>query len=333
MDKTSSLTPQLLQIIQNRGTEAPFSGEYCEPKSVGTYLCRRCGLALFRAHDQFHSGCGWPSFDLEIPDHVLRSADPDGTRTEILCARCQAHLGHVFKGEGFTGKNRPSAKFAFAGNEQGSTERKTGVNTPVNEDLSTALTPLFPAQVEFRRGSNTRHCVNSLSLDFVTDETVLDTEEAILAAGCFWGVEYYLKRLSGVLKTEVGYSGGHSDHPCYKEVCRGGSGHLEVLRVIFDPKKLSYEDLLKYFFEIHDPSQTNGQGPDIGEQYQSAIFYYNDSQKRTAESVMKLLINQGIQLATSLRPVAIFWPAETYHQDYYQKKGDQPYCHRYTRRF
>jgi peptide methionine sulfoxide reductase msrA/msrB len=284
MDKISSLTPELLKIIQNRETEAPFSGEYCEPKSVGTYLCRRCGLALFRAHDQFHSGCGWPSFDLEILHHVLRSVDPDGTRTEILCARCQAHLGHVFKQEGFTEKN-------------------------------------------------IRHCVNSLSLDFVADETILDTEEAILAAGCFWGVEYYLKRLPGVVKTEVGYSGGRIDHPCYKEICCGSTGHLEAIRIIFDPKKLSYADLLKYFFEIHDPSQKNGQGPDLGEQYQSAIFYYNDFQKITAESVMQLLINHGLRLATSLRPIAIFWPAETYHQDYYQKTGNQPYCHRYMRRF
>ena len=284
IDKTPALTPELLRIIEDRGTEAPFSGEYVEAKSHGTYLCRRCGLALFRAHDQFHSGCGWPSFDLEISDHVLKVADADGRRTEILCQRCQAHLGHVFNGEGFTAKN-------------------------------------------------TRHCVNSLSLDFVEDETVLDTEEAILAAGCFWGVEYYLKRLAGVLKTEVGYSGGQKDPPTYEEICRHNTGHLEVIRVVFDPKQLSYEALIKYFFEIHDPTQENGQGPDIGEQYQSAIFYYDPSQKTTAGFVMKLLADQGLNVSTALRPVRPFWPAEPYHQDYYQKTGHQPYCHRWTQRF
>lgn len=282
--KTSSLTPELLHIIRDRGTEHPFTGEYDQHDEPGTYLCRQCGLALYRAQSKFHSGCGWPSFDEEIADHAKRTPDPDGRRTEITCARCDAHLGHVFHGEGFTAKN-------------------------------------------------TRHCVNSLSLDFVTDMTVQDTEEAILAAGCFWGVEYYFKLLPGVVKTEVGYSGGSKANPLYKEVCNGDTGHVEAVRVVYDTSKLDYEDVIKYFFEIHNPAQIDGQGPDIGSQYRSAIFYYNNEQKAIAQQLLSMLEKQGMRIATKLWPVSIFWRAEEYHQDYYAKTGKEPYCHHYTKRF
>jgi peptide methionine sulfoxide reductase msrA/msrB len=284
LNKEKSLPPEILHIVQDKGTEHPFTGEYDECDEPGTYLCKRCGLALYRAQDKFHSGCGWPSFDEEIKDAVIREPDADGRRTEILCARCKAHLGHVFHGEQHTAKN-------------------------------------------------TRHCVNSLSLDFVADRTVKDTEEAIFAAGCFWGVEYYFKQLPGVVKTEVGYSGGKKDHPTYEEICAKNTGHLEVIRVIYDPSKINYEKIAKYFFEIHDPTQENGQGPDIGEQYVSAIFYYNDQQKQIAQKLIAELTKKDYKIATQLLPVTTFWRAENYHQDYYNKKGDEPYCHHYVKRF
>lgn len=284
MLKTQSLPKELLHIIQDKGTERPYTGEYDQHDQPGTYLCRQCGLALFRATTKFHSGCGWPSFDEAIQKAVTSETDADGRRTEILCGRCDAHLGHVFQGEGFTDKN-------------------------------------------------TRHCVNSLSLDFVADLQVDDSEEVILAAGCFWGVEYFLKQLPGVLKTEVGYSGGHKLHPSYQEICSGNTGHLEVIRVVYDPTKISFEALIKYFFEIHDPTQRNGQGPDIGEQYLSAIFYYDETQKKIAENLVKELENKGYAIATQLLPVSIFWRAEEYHQNYYEKTGKQPYCHVYVKRF
>ena len=285
-NKQTSLTPETLAIVKNKGTECPFTGEYTDtdPNQAGTYLCRQCGLALFRADHKFHSGCGWPSFDKEIPNHVKREPDADGKRIEILCSRCDAHLGHVFEGENFT--------------------------------------PL-----------STRHCVNSVSLDFVSDATVIDTEEVILAAGCFWGVEHYLKQLPGVLKTEVGYIGGHLNHPSYEDVCTKKSGHVEALRVVYDKQQLDYKTLLKYFFEIHDPTQANGQGPDIGPQYLSVIFYYNTNQLETATELLDLLKAKGLQPATQLRPTSIFWPAEGYNQDYYTKTGKTPYCHTYTKRF
>lgn len=180
---------------------------------------------------------------------------------------------------------------------------------------------------------NTRHCVNSLSLDFVRNENIDDTEEAILAAGCFWGVEYYFKKLEGVVKVEVGYTGGHTNNPSYKEVCSGSTGHFEALRVIYDPKIVNFEKVIKYFFEIHDPTQTNGQGPDLGSQYLSVVFYYNDRQKESTEKIIKVLEDKGLDIATQVLPVKSFWKAEEYHQDYYQKTGHHPYCHRYVKRF
>lgn len=282
--KTQSLPNHVLQIVQDKATEHPFTGEYNDFDEAGTYLCRQCGLALFRAGAKFHSGCGWPSFDEEITGAVKKEQDADGRRTEILCAQCDAHLGHVFQGEGFSTKN-------------------------------------------------TRHCVNSLSLDFVADLHVENTEEAIFAAGCFWGVEYYFKILPGVLKTEVGYTGGHKTDPTYEEVCTGDTGHFEAIRVVYDPTKISYEDLTKYFFEIHDPTQNNGQGPDLGEQYLSVIFYYDDPQKKVAQKLITELKQKDYNIATQVLPVSTFWPAEEYHQAYYQKTGKNPYCHQYVKRF
>jgi peptide methionine sulfoxide reductase msrA/msrB len=179
---------------------------------------------------------------------------------------------------------------------------------------------------------NSRYCVNSKSLDFVENNEVIDTEEAIVAGGCFWGVEYYLERLPGVLRTEVGYTGGEMPLPTYHDVCTGKTGHIEAVRVLYSPSKLNYETLIKYFFEIHNPSQDNGQGPDLGHQYQSAIFYYNDAQKQTAEKLIKIL-QHTIPVSTKCLPVTPFWPAEPDHQQYYNKTQHQPYCHAYTKRF
>lgn len=271
--KTNSLPPAIQAIILNKSTEYPFTGTYNEWDKPGTYLCRQCGLALFRSSAKFHSGCGWPSFDEEILGTVSRELDQDGMRTEILCARCHAHLGHVFHGEQFT---------------------KT----------------------------NIRHCVNSLSLDFVSNLSVLDTEEAIFAAGCFWGVEANFKKLPGVLLTEVGYTGGEFNNPSYRDVCQGDTGHVEAVRVIYDPKQLDYATLVKYFLTIHDPTQQSGQGPDIGSQYLSKIFYYTDEQQKIAENMLTELKIKGIKIATKVLAVKIFWRAEDYHQNYCEKSYD-----------
>ena len=284
MNKYASLTPEILHILKDKGTEAAFSGKYIDTVTQGTYLCCGCRLALFRADNQFTSACGWPSFDDEIEDTILRLPDADGRRTEILCHRCNGHLGHVFHGEGYTKK-----------------------------DL--------------------RHCVNSLAVEFVTDDKVLDTEEAIVAGGCFWGIEHLFKQLDGVLLTEAGYIGGDVSNPNYEAVCADKTGHLEAVRVVYDPQRLSYANLLRYFFEIHDPEQTNGQGPDIGSQYLSSIFYFNEDQHGIAQKVMQQLETKGGALATQFYPMQPFWAAEDYHQNYYTKTGKQPYCHRWQRKF
>ena len=281
------LTPEEERVIVHKGTEMPYTGKYDKFFEKGTYLCKRCGAPLYRSEAKFNSGCGWPSFDDEIPGAVKRLPDPDGRRTEIVCARCGAHLGHVFEGEQFTPKN-------------------------------------------------TRHCVNSISLEFVPDEATHEkTKKAYFAGGCFWGVEYHFEKLPGVIKAESGYMGGHKENPTYQDVCYTNTGHLEVVEVTYDPEKIDYETLAKHFFEIHNPTQTNGQGPDIGEQYLSAVFYNDEEEKKIVEKLIAILESKGYKVATKLIPAKShpFYKAEEYHQDYYFKNHKQPYCHTYTKRF
>jgi len=282
----NKLTPEEQYVILHKGTERPWTGIYTDYKESGTYTCKQCNAPLYRSEDKFDSHCGWPSFDDEIDGAVLRLPDADGMRTEIVCASCGGHLGHVFLGEGFTDKN-------------------------------------------------TRHCVNSISMNFVPEKQQLgrNTSRAIYAGGCFWGVEYFMQKNDGVISVTSGYIGGHTDNPTYKEVCYEDTGHAEAVEVVFDPKLVSYEELTRLFFEIHDPTQVDRQGPDIGDQYRSEIFYVDDEQKRIAEELIKTLKDKGYKVATKVTKATTFWPAEDYHQDYYDNKGTLPYCHGYTKRF
>lgn len=271
--KMNKLTEEEARVIIHKGTEMPFTGKLLNEKRKGTFCCRQCGTPLYRSEDKFDSGCGWPSFDDEIPGAVNRSLDADGRRIEITCAKCGGHLGHVFEGEQLTAKN-------------------------------------------------TRHCVNSLSMIFRPD-----TNKAYFAAGCFWGVQYYLGKIDGVLSSKVGYMGGHTESPTYHEVCDGNTGYLETVEVTYDPNKVSYEELVKAFFEIHDFTQTNGQGPDIGEQYLSAVFVQSPKEEAVVKNIMNTLEERHYKVATTIRHENNFYPAEDYHQDYYDKKGSTPYCH------
>lgn len=175
---------------------------------------------------------------------------------------------------------------------------------------------------------NTRHCVNSISMDFIPT-----MEKAYFASGCFWGTEYHFMKAKGVKATTVGYMGGHTHAPTYKEVCTGTTGHVETVEVEYDPSVTSFEEMLKLYYETHDFEQVGGQGPDIGSQYQSVVFYTNDEQKAMVEKYMQLLSRKGFKVATELRPAPEFWAAEDYHQEYYDKKNGTPYCHVYRKIF
>ncbi len=158
-------------------------------------------------------------------------------------------------------------------------------------------------------------------------------QTAYLASGCFWGTEYWLKKALGVTQTTVGYSGGTTENPSYEEVCSGTTGHAETTKVEYDDTETNYEEVLKIFFETHDPSQKNRQGPDMGTQYRSAIFYQNETEKETALQLIEQLKSKGIDVVTELVPFKTFWEAEDYHQNYYFKKGQIPYCHIYQKKF
>ena len=283
--KIDLLTPFEKHVLIDKGTERAFSGKYVHTKEPGVYRCKVCDAALYRSDDKFDSHCGWPSFDDAIPGAIKEVPDADGHRTEIVCANCGAHMGHVFRGEGYTKKN-------------------------------------------------TRHCVNSISLNFDKKKSQLPTlKKAYFAGGCFWGVEYYLEQINGVKEVTSGFMGGHVKNPGYYDVVRKDTGHIETVEVVYDPSKVSYETLAKTFFEIHDPTQIDGQGPDIGSQYISAVFVSDESERETVTNLISLLEKKGLKVATKVLDKAPFYPAEGYHQDYYERKGSKPYCHRRVKRF
>ena len=279
----NELTPEEEYVIIKKGTERPFTGQYYDHFAQGFYTCKRCGAKLFESSDKFESSCGWPSFDDQIEDAVKKVPDADGIRTEIICANCGGHLGHVFLGEDYTPKN-------------------------------------------------TRYCVNSISMNF-SPPARQETKRAVFASGCFWGAQYYFQHAPGVISTTVGYTGGNVPRPTYQQVSTGTTGHAESLEVIFDPCQTSYEVLARLFFETHDFTQLDRQGPDIGPQYRSAIFYLDDRQKQIASQLIETLRQKGYDVKTEITPAAEFWPAEKYHQDYYRDNGQKRYCHTRTKIF
>lgn len=268
-------------VLLHKGTEPPYSGDHTDTEVSGTYSCKQCNTPLFLSTSKFHSGCGWPSFDDAIPGAVKEVPDADGMRTEIICNHCGGHLGHVFRGEGFTDKN-------------------------------------------------TRHCVNSLSIDLIPDSPV---KKAWFGGGCFWGVEHLLQELPGVITVVSGYMGGSIEEPTYDQVCTGTSGHVEVVEVLYDPSLISYRELAKQFFEIHDPTQLDRQGPDRGSQYRSAIFVENDEERQTIQELIQELKDKGFDVVTEVNEAVPFYRAESYHQNYYKRKGSEPYCHFHVKRF
>lgn len=179
---------------------------------------------------------------------------------------------------------------------------------------------------------NIRHCVNSASIDF-EPKAQEGIAKVYFANGCFWGTQYWFEKAVGVVSCKAGYIGGHTKHPLYADVCSGATGHAECVEVVYDMALTNFETLAKLFFNTHDPTQINRQGPDIGEQYRSEIFYTSLEQKYIAESLFVRLYAKGYELATEITRATEFYEAEEYHQHYYAKQATQPYCHVYNDKF
>ncbi len=282
-ERLNKLSIKEVAIVDKKSTERAFSGKYVDTDSDGTYRCKVCNSPLYKSDDKFKSHCGWPSFDDAIDGAIKKQKDRDGHRVEIVCAKCNAHLGHLFEGEGYTAKNR-------------------------------------------------RYCVNSLSLNF-EKATKHTNKKAYFAGGCFWGVEYYLEKLKGVKSVVSGFMGGKVADPSYRQVVTTKTGHLETVEVTYDPSLISYRELAKSIFEIHDPTQQDGQGPDIGEQYKSAIFVSDAKERKTIDELISILTKKGYKVATKVLDKKNFYSAEDYHQDYYKKHNKEPYCHVRVKRF
>ena len=275
--KLKKLTPEETRVIEEKGTEAPFSGIYEMHFKPGIYTCRKCGAPLYRSEDKFDAHCGWPSFDSEFPKAVKRTKDADGMRTEITCTKCNAHLGHVFVGEHMTDKN-------------------------------------------------VRHCVNSISMDFIPADKI-KKETIVLGAGCFWCTEAVFKMVPGVLEILPGYAGGNTENPTYDEVCSGKTGHAEVAKIEYLPDSAKLDSLLEIFFSMHDPTSLNKQGNDVGTQYRSIILFTTKEQEKEIKNFIKNIESDYEKpLITELASLEKFYQAEDYHKDYFKKNPLQPYC-------
>ncbi len=296
----AQLTPQQYQCTQESGTERPFDNAYWNLHDDGIYVDVVSGEPLFSSLDKFDSGSGWPSFTRPLPDQgVVQKPDRSHgmERTEVRSRQAGSHLGHVFD-------DGPAA----AGGK--------------------------------------RFCINSASLRFVPVDKLRAEglgrylflfqqkrhwQIATLAGGCFWGMENLLREVPGVVETQVGYAGGKTSSVHYEDVSRGDTGHAEVVQILFDPRKLSYEAILLRFFRMHDPTTLDRQEHDVGSQYRSAIFYRDAGQKRVAEQVKARVERSGKwgkPIVTRIEPEKNFVRAEDYHQKYLVKNPNGYSCHR-----
>src|SRR5258706_8132816 len=311
------LDPVQFAVTQQCGTEPAFRNAYWDNKKPGIYVDVVSGEPLFSSLDKFDSGSGWPSFTKPVAgtDVVEKKDNAYGmARIEVRSKQADSHLGHVFDdGPGANGLryciNSASLRFV-------------PVESMEAEGYGAHLEPFVKAGLIKAGADSTAPAEKAPAPG--------QRETATLAGGCFWGMEEILRKIPGVLETTVGYTGGTVPKPTYKQVCTGHTGHAEAIRVVFDPRQLTYEALLGYFFRMHDPTTLNRQHNDVGTQYRSAIFYTSDDQKQVAERVKSQLEKSGKwkrPITTEITKAGEFYSAEDYHQKYLIKNPGGYNCH------
>jgi peptide methionine sulfoxide reductase msrA/msrB len=313
-DLKKRLTPVQYEVTQQNGTEPPFRNEFWNHHEHGIYVDIVSGKPLFSSLDKYDSGCGWPSFTKPVDAKEVVEKDDAShgmRRIEVRSKGADSHLGHVFD-------DGPVDKGGLRYCINSAALRFVALEDMEREGFGAYLEP-FVKKGLYKKPA-----------DGAAGRKPARTETAILAGGCFWGMEEIIRKIPGVIETEVGYSGGSLPNAKYTDVMTGATGHAEAVRIVFDPDKLGFEKLLDFFFRMHDPTTRNRQGNDVGTQYRSAIFTTSEEQREIAEKVKESVSKSGKwkrPIVTEITKAGEFWPAEGYHQDYLQKNPGGYTCH------